>query len=161
MYIGDTMGRREIYSPDALAIVDSGKTPHWQFTYRQMNERANRLANWLRDAAGVGQGDRVGIVARDGVEFLDAFFACGKLGAALACYNWRLHWRELLGAGRKLDAQGADLLRGVRGQRGAGQSRSAVPDAPAAHRRRRARGQPALRDDAAKCPGGSCDDRNA
>lgn len=98
MYIGDYMGRREIYSPDALAIVDSGKTPHWQFTYRQMNERANRLANWLRDAAGVGRGDRVGIVARDGVEFLDAFFACGKLGAALACYNWRLHWRELLDA---------------------------------------------------------------
>ena len=45
--------------------------------------------------SGVQKGDRIGIVAHDGVEFLDAFFACGKLGAILACYNWRMHWREL------------------------------------------------------------------
>ncbi len=97
MYIGDIMGRRAIYSPDTLAIVDAGKSPHWQFTYRQMNERANRLANWLR-AAGIQKGDRAAILAYDGVEFLDAFFACGKLGAILTCLNWRLHERELLHA---------------------------------------------------------------
>ncbi|MBN2472025.1 MAG: AMP-binding protein, partial [Anaerolineae bacterium] len=96
MYIGDIMGRRAIYSPDRLAVVDAGKMPHRHFTYAEMNTRANRLANWLRDETGIGKGDRVGIVARDGVEFLDAFFACGKLGAILACFNWRLHWRELL-----------------------------------------------------------------
>ncbi len=95
MYIGDTMGRRAIYTPDRLAVVDAGKAARPHFTYRQMNERANRLANWLRDEVGLGKGDRVGIVAHDGVEFLDAFFACGKLGAILACYNWRMHWREL------------------------------------------------------------------
>ncbi len=96
MYIGDILGRREIYSPDRLAVVDAGKSPHRPFTYAQMNARANRLANWLRDEVGVDKGDRIGIVARDGVEFIDAFCACGKLGAILACYNWRLHWRELL-----------------------------------------------------------------
>jgi fatty-acyl-CoA synthase len=96
MYIGDYLGRRNLYSPDALAIVDAGKSPHWKFSYQQMNDRANRLANWLRDHAGVGEGDRVGIFACDGVEFLDAFFACGKLGATLTCFNWRLHPRELL-----------------------------------------------------------------
>ena len=95
MVIGDTMGRRAIYSPDRLAVVDAGKAARPHYTYRQMNERANRLANWLRDEVGLGKGDRVGIVAHDGVEFLDAFFACGKLGAILACYNWRMHWREL------------------------------------------------------------------
>ncbi len=96
MYIGDTLARRSIYTPDHLAVVDTGKTPRLELTYRQMNERANRLANWLRDGVGVQQGDRIGIIALDGVEFLDAFFACGKLGAILACYNWRMHWRELL-----------------------------------------------------------------
>ncbi len=95
MYIGDTLGRRAIYTPDRLAVVDAGKAARPHYTYRQMNERANRLANWLRDEVGLGKGDRVGIVAHDGVEFLDAFFACGKLGAILACYNWRMHWREL------------------------------------------------------------------
>jgi fatty-acyl-CoA synthase len=95
MYIGDTLARRAIYSPDRLAIVDAGKPDRPHYTYAQMNERANRFANWLQHAVGVRKGDRVGIVAHDGVEFLDAFFACGKLGAILACYNWRMHWRGL------------------------------------------------------------------
>ena len=96
MYIGDTLARRAIYTPDRLAVVDAGKPDRPHYTYRQMNERANRLANWLRDEVSVRKGDRIGIVALDGVEFLDAFFACGKLGAILACYNWRMHWRELV-----------------------------------------------------------------
>jgi len=95
MYIGDYLGRRAIYSPDRLAIVDAGKEPPWRLTYRQMNERANRLANWLRDVAGIGKGDRVAILARDGVEHLDCFFACSKLGAIHTALNWRLHWQEL------------------------------------------------------------------
>jgi fatty-acyl-CoA synthase len=94
MYIGDYLGRRAIYSPDRLAIVDAGKEPELRLTYRQMNERANRFANYLRNC-GVGQGDRVAILARDGVEHLDCFFACGKLGAIHTAINWRLHWREV------------------------------------------------------------------
>lgn len=95
MYIGDYLGRREIYSPDRLAFIDAGKTPEWRLTYRQMNERAKRFATWLRDVAGVGYGDRVAIVARDGLEHLDCFFACSKLGAIHTAINWRLHWREI------------------------------------------------------------------
>ena len=97
MYIGDYLARRELYSPDRLAIIDSGKTPEWRLTFRQMNGRANRLANWLRDVAGVGRGDRVAILAHDGVEHLDTFFACGKVGAIHTALNWRLHPQELAG----------------------------------------------------------------
>ena len=95
MYIGDYLGRRQIYSPDKLAIIDAGKTPALELTFRQMNERADRLANWLRDTAGVQKGDRVAILARDCVEHLDLFYACAKLGAIHTPFNWRLHWREL------------------------------------------------------------------
>jgi fatty-acyl-CoA synthase len=97
MYIGDYLGRREIYSPNKLAIIDAGKDPELRLTYRQWNRRVNRLANWLRHTAGVGKGDRVAILARDGVEHLDLLYACGKLGAIHTALNWRLHWRELLG----------------------------------------------------------------
>ncbi len=97
MYIGDYLARREIYSPDRVAIIDAGKDPPWRLTYRQMNERANRTANWLQQAAGIGKGDRVAILGRDGVEHLDCFFACSKLGAIHTALNWRLHWRELVG----------------------------------------------------------------
>jgi fatty-acyl-CoA synthase len=37
----------------------------------------------------------VAILARDGVEHLDSFFACSKIGAIHTALNWRLHWREL------------------------------------------------------------------
>lgn len=96
MYVGDYLGRRALYTPDLLAVVDAGKTPHRTFTYSELNNRANRLANWLRDGAGIVKGDRVAVLAYDGVEYLDAFFACGKLGAVLTGLNRRLHWRELL-----------------------------------------------------------------
>jgi fatty-acyl-CoA synthase len=94
MYIGDYLGRRDIYSPNKLAIIDAGKTPVLRLTYRQWNQRVNRLANWLRNEAGVEKGDRVAILARDGIEHLDCFHACSKLGAIHTALNWRLHWRE-------------------------------------------------------------------
>jgi len=97
MYIGDYLGRREIYSPDKLAIIDAGKKPEIRLTYREWNARVNRLANWLRDVAGIGKGDRVAILARDGIEHLDCFYACAKLGAIHTALNWRLHWREMVG----------------------------------------------------------------
>ena len=94
MYIGDYLARRELYTPDKLAVVDHGKTPELRLTYQQMNTRANQLGNWLQKHAGVGHYDRVAILARDGVEHLDTFFACAKLGAIHTALNWRLHWRE-------------------------------------------------------------------
>ena len=96
MVIGDTLGRRALYSPHTPAIVDAGYSPALRLSYAQMNERANRLANWLRHEAGVRKGDRVAILARDGVAHLDCFFACGKLGALHTALNWRLHRRELV-----------------------------------------------------------------
>lgn len=95
MYIGDYLARRELYSPDKLAFIDAGKSPEWRLTFRDANQRANRLANWLR-AQGIEKGDRVAILARDGYEHLDVFFACSKLGAIHTALNWRSHWRELL-----------------------------------------------------------------
>ena len=95
MYIGDYLARRELYSPDRLAFIDAGKNPEWRMTFRDANRRANRFANWLK-SQGIGKGDRVAILARDGYEHLDSFFACSKLGAIHTGLNWRLNWHELL-----------------------------------------------------------------
>ena len=95
MYIGDYLARRELYSPDKLAFIDAGKSPEWRLTFRDANRRANKLANWLK-SQGIGKGDRVAMLARDGYEHLDVFFACSKLGAIHTALNWRLHWQELL-----------------------------------------------------------------
>jgi fatty-acyl-CoA synthase len=95
MYIGDYLARRELYSPDKLAFIDAGKSPEWRLTFRDANRRANKLANWLK-SQGIEKGDRVAILAKDGYEHLDLFFACSKLGAVHTALNWRSHWRELL-----------------------------------------------------------------
>ena len=81
MCIGDYLGRREISSPDKLPIIDTGKDPELRLSYKEWNLRVNRLTNWFRGERGIKKGDRVAILARDGVEHLDSFFACGKLGA--------------------------------------------------------------------------------
>ncbi|WNG13486.1 long-chain fatty acid--CoA ligase [Cystobacter fuscus] len=95
MFIGDWMGRGAMYWPEHTAVVDVARGAAGRFTYREMNARAEALAGWLRDVAGVSRGDRVGMVALNCVEFLDVFFACGKLGALFVPFNWRLHTQEL------------------------------------------------------------------
>ena len=99
MYIGDWMGRGAQYWPDNIAVVDAdkldaGRPDLGRFTYAQMNRRAEAVADWLA-VRGIESGDRVGVVALNGVEVLDLFFACGKLGAIFTPFNWRLHPAEL------------------------------------------------------------------
>jgi len=92
MYIGDWMARGARYWPDHTAVVDGDQ----RYSYARMNRRADDLAGWLR-GAGVGRGDRVALLAMNGVEALDLLFACAKLGAVFVPLNWRSHWRELAG----------------------------------------------------------------
>ncbi|GAC1534454.1 MAG: long-chain fatty acid--CoA ligase [Herpetosiphon sp.] len=93
MYIGDWLGKRAVLTPQRLALVDD--TTGFRYTYQQLNERANRLGWALRHRLGIVKGDRVAILARNRVEYLDALFATGKLGAILVPLNWRLTAPEL------------------------------------------------------------------
>lgn len=100
--LGDYLGRRAVYSPDAPAFVDAGKAEPLRLTFAEADRRAARVAAALR-RLGVGAGDRVALLARDGIEHLDCFFACAKLGALHTPFNWRLHWRENLAVLKRLE----------------------------------------------------------
>jgi fatty-acyl-CoA synthase len=80
-------------TPGKLALVDleSGR----RFTYGEFNARAGRLAHFLASGLGVGRGDRVGVLARDSSDLFEIQFACAKLGAIFAPFNWRLTAAEL------------------------------------------------------------------
>lgn len=95
MFVGDWMGRGLLYWPDRTAVVDAAKGADGRFTYRAMSDRADAVARFLRDEAKVQPGDRVGIVALNGVEYFDVLFACARLGAIFVPFNWRLHAQEL------------------------------------------------------------------
>jgi len=94
MYIGDYLARRCVYTPEKIALIEVSVATARRFTYRELNQRSNQLANRLR-SIGVGKSDRVAMLAHDGAHFYDAFFACGKLGAIFVPLNWRLHAREI------------------------------------------------------------------
>ena len=91
----DWLARREALSPHKIALIDSLRGDR-AITYREWNRAANRTAHLLC-ALGVGKGDRVAILAANCVEYLDLWFACGKLGAILQTLNWRLAPAELAG----------------------------------------------------------------
>ena len=88
MYHFDWLQRHAERTPHKLAVVDahSGR----QLNYAQFNERANRLAAFLKDELGLQVGDRVSILAQNSSDYYEALFACGKMGAILNTLNWRL-----------------------------------------------------------------------
>lgn len=89
---GDWLGRRALLSPEAAALIDArtGRA----ISFAGFDEAACRTARWLRQQ-GVGRGDRVAVLAKNCVEYLDLWFACGKLGAVLQTLNFRLTPAEL------------------------------------------------------------------
>lgn len=93
MYVRDWAARRAVLSPDKTAVIDAATDA--RLTYRQLDERATRLANFLRERCGVGQQDRVAVLAMNRTEILEAFFACAKLTAILVPLNYRLTAPEL------------------------------------------------------------------
>ena len=58
-------------------------------TYRQLDERSSRLAQAL-DALGVGEQDRIGVLAKNTPEYFEILFAAAKLNAVTVAINWRL-----------------------------------------------------------------------
>src|SRR5262245_1503303 len=76
--------------PDAPALHYEGT----DFTFRDLDERSSRLANALA-AAGVGQGDRVACLDKNGPEYFETTFALSKLNAVNVAVNWRLAPTEI------------------------------------------------------------------
>ena len=93
MHTADLLSKRAHLTPERIALVEleTGE----RYTYEKLNERANRLANFLRDELGVQPGDRVSILAKNSIVFIDLFYGLPKIGAIFAPFNWRLTSREL------------------------------------------------------------------
>jgi fatty-acyl-CoA synthase len=89
----DWIRRHAERTPAKLALVDAASGRAW--TYAQFNERANRLASFLRDGLGIDRGERVSILAQNSSDYYEVLFACGKMGAILNTLNWRLAVPEL------------------------------------------------------------------
>jgi len=63
-------------------------------TYEQLRDRRNRFIRLLRDA-GVGTGDRVGIMLLNSLDYVVLYFAIARIGAIAVRLNFRLSPAEL------------------------------------------------------------------
>jgi crotonobetaine/carnitine-CoA ligase len=64
------------------------------FTYAELDARVDAVARALR-AAGVGQGDRVGLYLENSPTYVVGAYACARLGAIQAPINWMYREREV------------------------------------------------------------------
>lgn len=77
-------------SPDAVALVYEDQTR----TYAELDERTDRLASGLA-AAGFAHGDRAVVLARNCLEWVEAFFAIAKLGGVVVPVNYLFRTAEV------------------------------------------------------------------
>jgi long-chain acyl-CoA synthetase len=104
-----------------IAIVQGDR----RLTWGELYQRSCRMANVLA-AAGVGAGDRVAFLDKNGIEHFEVFFGAALLNAVSVDVNWRLAAPEVEyivnDAQAKLFIVGADfvpILDAIRGNLGA------------------------------------------
>jgi len=94
MHAADLLTKRAELTPHRTALVEleSGL----RFTFNELNTRSNRLANFMHSKLGVQPGDRVAILAKNSVAYVDLLYGLPKIGAIFAPFNWRLTAHELI-----------------------------------------------------------------
>ena len=76
--------------PGKTAIAFAGR----DVSYADLDRRSSQAAHALR-ATGVGPGDRIALIDRNGPEFFDLLFGAAKVGAVFVAVNWRLSPPEM------------------------------------------------------------------
>ncbi|MBN1916950.1 MAG: long-chain fatty acid--CoA ligase [Verrucomicrobia bacterium] len=69
--------------PDKACVKFEGAS----ISFAEMDRRANRFAHGLRDATGLGPGDRVGLLAKNSPLFIEALYGTLALGATVVPIN--------------------------------------------------------------------------
>lgn len=75
---------------EAVRDLGTGRS----FTYGDLHRRVDAMAAYF-GSLDIGRGDRVAVLAQNGVECFDVQFACARTGAICVLLNWRLTVSEL------------------------------------------------------------------
>ncbi len=90
LLLGEMLARNARKCPDLEGVIFRDK----RVTYRELDERVNRLANALL-SKGIKKGDNVGLLMQNSKEMLEIFFAAAKIGAVNVPVNIRLSPPEI------------------------------------------------------------------
>ena len=84
---------RHVHQGDADAIVDYGSGRRRSFAV--LDDRVRRLSAGLAGEFGLQRGDRVAVLSRNSLEYMEILLACGLGGVLVQAMNWRLSVAEL------------------------------------------------------------------
>ncbi len=76
---------------EALVDVHSGR----RMCFGELNERVCRLANALVKGLALNKGDRVAILSKNCIEYIEVYYACARVGLIAQPLNWRLGISEV------------------------------------------------------------------
>lgn len=88
--VGRIMRVQAINIPNKIAVKDKGR----QLSFKEWNERSNRLANVLT-SLGIGKGDKFAILAYNCIEWMEIYAAASKGGQVAVPINFRLAGPEI------------------------------------------------------------------
>ncbi|MFB6672435.1 long-chain-fatty-acid--CoA ligase [Streptomyces sp. NPDC056390] len=85
MTISDQLARHARMTPGTVALTFDGT----RRSYGELDDRVSRLAQAMAER-GVGEGDRVAVLAHNGLEIVETYLACARAGAICVPLNFRL-----------------------------------------------------------------------
>jgi fatty-acyl-CoA synthase len=90
LLLGELMARNSRKFPNKEAVI-FGET---RLTWKEFNARINRLAHAFM-GMGIGKGDKVALLMFNCNQYLECYYALGKIGAVAVPLNFRLHPEEI------------------------------------------------------------------
>ena len=89
--LGDLISDMAQRYPKKIALIHGNK----RVTYKELDERTNRLANAFLKELQLKKGDHVGILLYNCIEYVEIYIACYKCGAAGFGINYRYRENEV------------------------------------------------------------------
>ena len=93
MNIGKIPAKIARLAPHKEALVDIPNDR--RMTFGELDERVRRLANALVEELNLQRGDRVAILSKNCIEYMEVYYACARCGLIAQPLNWRLGTAEL------------------------------------------------------------------
>ena len=93
MNLGLIPAKTAALDPSREALIDIPNNRRMSFG--ELDQRVQRLANGLRGTLGLMKGDRVAILSKNCIQYMEVFYACARCGLIAQPLNWRLSEPEM------------------------------------------------------------------
>jgi len=93
--LGDIFRRRARATPNRIALVEKRDGKELALTFKNLNSHLNRFARAIR-SLGVKQGDRVGLIGLNSIEYVVALYGCAKGGFVAVPVNPGLNQEDIV-----------------------------------------------------------------